>query len=383
MPNNPPDKILVLLAGHIPPPIGGVGTYYKSLLSSSLPERVNLIFVQTSTHNRELSQSGRATFSNLIAAAKDLGRFFRAVFSNRPQICHIGTAFGLSFLKHSICVVIARAFGCRVLLHPHCGLPALYSERSVLWRWYFRQIIRLTDGLIALSSEWQQFSQIIPERKVYLLKNAINLAPYQSVAQERLVQPHSNGKVHILYLGYIGQDKGSFDLVNAAQLVSSKGIPASFDLVGGELHPGELDLLRLEIGAKNLSEVVKLHQPIVGAEKLSLFRDADIFVYPSFSEGMPIAVIEAMACGLPVVATNVGGLPDLIREGVNGILVQPGRTDELADALIKLANDFPLLKSMQEKSSLIASEQYDIDQHVNKLVEIYSEGIKTKNDYHK
>jgi len=369
-----PAQLRVLLAGHLPPPIGGVAAYYQSLLSSSLPERVNLKFVQTSTHNRDFSQSGRATISNLIEAVRDCGRFLRAVISYRPQLCHISTAFGLSFLKHGICVIIARVLGSRVLLHPHCSLSTLYSDRPEWWRYWFSQVIRLTDGVIALSSEWKLVSKIVPGSRVYLLQNAINLAPYQSIAQERLSHPLRED-IRILYLGYIGKAKGSFDLLDTALRMSSQGVDTSFDLVGSEMRPGELDLLKQQIIAGNLSGVVRIHPPVLGAEKLNCFRNADIFVYPSYSEGMPMAVIEAMASGLPIVATNVGGLPDMVESGVNGFLVDTGCPDQMADALLKIITNPPLLQSMQKKSAQIAAKRFDIEQHVLKLVDIYAQSI--------
>jgi glycosyltransferase involved in cell wall biosynthesis len=365
----------VLLAGHLPPPIGGVATYYKSLLGSSLPKRVDLIFVQTSTHNRELSQSGRATFSNLIAAFRDICRFSRAILYHRPKICHIGTTFGLSFLKHSVCVGIARACRCRVLLHPHCSLSVLYLDQPVWWRWFFRRVIQLSNGVIALSSEWKHVSQIVPGSRVYLLHNAIDLSSYQCIANERLHHPRNNGAFHILYLGYIGQAKGSFDLLDTARNFLAKGIKVTFDLVGNELKPGELALLKNQIDAAHISDIIRTHPPVGGAEKLSWYRYADIFIYPSYSEGMPMAVIEAMASGLPVVASNVGGLPDLVRDGVNGILVQPGCSDELTIALDEIFRQPQLLNSMGEKSAQIAREQYDIEQHVAKLIEIYAQTL--------
>ena len=370
-----PAKIKVLLAGHLPPPIGGIAAYYQSLLGSSLDEKVNLQFVQTSTHKRDLSQSGRATVSNFVSAARDCFRFFGAILSQRPHICHIGTAFGLSFVKHSICVFIARVFGSRVLLHPHCSLSALYSDRSAWWRWYFRRVLLLTNGMIGLSREWKQVLQIIPGSRVYLLQNAINLAPFQSIAQDRFENPMRDGDVDILYLGYLGRAKGSLDLVDATQHIDCKGSKIFFDLVGDELSPGELDHIHQKIDAAKLSKVVKIHPPVSGAKKLFYFRDADIFVYPSYSEGLPIAVIEAMASGLPIVASNIGGLPDLVREGVNGILVEPGRADLLATALLKIAINPQLRHSMGEKSAQIAIEEYDIEQHVLQLVSIYAKSI--------
>ncbi len=117
-----------------------------------------------------------------------------------------------------------------------------------------------------------------------------------------------------------------------------------------------------------LKDVVKIHPPAYGNEKLDYFRQAEIFIYPSFHEGIPIAVIEAMACGLPVVATRAGGLPDLVQEGVNGFLVPAGQAEALADQVAILIRDVPLRQQMQRESCRLAQEKLGIEQHVNQLV---------------
>lgn len=373
-----PIRLRVLMSGCLPPPIGGMAAFYESLLSSSLPGQVDLCFVQTSKQKRALSRSGRATISNLILAIRDCRRFLRAVLSHRSQICHIGTAFGLSFIKHSVCVGIAHFVGIRVLLHPHCSLSALYCERSKWWRWLFRRMILMTDGIVALSKEWIQLHSIIPACRVYYLPNAINLSQYLDIAKGRVSQVRGDGPLRILYLGYLGKAKGSFDLIDAAKYVQSKGLGVLFDLVGDELTLGEWDQLNNRIGEAKLNGNVRLHPAAFGSEKLRFFRNADIFVYPSYHEGMPIAVIEAMACGLPIVATKVGGLPDLVADNVNGVLVEPGRPDQLASALHKLAMDNDLCHSMQSKSHQFALEQYDMEQRVTQLIDIYKAALSER-----
>jgi glycosyltransferase involved in cell wall biosynthesis len=261
--------------------------------------------------------------------------------------------------------------GSRVLLHPHCSLAFLYTERPGWWQWLFRRIIKLTNGVVALSSEWLQLRSIVPTCRVYYLPNAIDLAPYRLIAQERLAHVKCNGSLRILYLGYLGRAKGSFDLVEAARLALSDGENLSFDLVGDELTPGEGRLVREFVDNAQLNGNVRVHPPAQGAGKLAFFRNADAFVYPSYYEGMPMAVLEAMACGLPIVATSVGGLPDLVQDSVNGILVAPRRPEQLAAALHKLASDSPLRQAMQMKSYQFASEQYDMEKHVAQLVDIY------------
>lgn len=366
-----PSRIRVLVSGPLPPPVGGMTAFYQSLLNSSLPNRVNFRFVRTSSQRRELSNSGRISVSNLLAAIIDCGRFASATLKHRPQVAHIATAYGLSFIKHSICVGIARGLGSRVLLHPHCSFSVLYTERSKLWQWLFRQVIRLTDGIIALSKEWEQVNAVDSTCRIYSIPNAIDLNFYRDIARKRLEKTCEEGRLNILYLGYLGRAKGSFDVIDAAREIQSQGIDIIFNLVGDELSPGEQEHLQEQINTYKIHKLVRVFPPAFDSEKLTFFRNADVFIYPSYHEGMPIAVLEAMACGLPIVATRVGGLPDLINEGVNGILMDPGKPDQLAAALNKLFADKELRYSMQQRSYQLVSEQYDIEKRVSQLVEIY------------
>jgi glycosyltransferase involved in cell wall biosynthesis len=368
-------KPRILVSGHLPPPMGGVGTFYQALLNSSLPNQVNFCFVQTSSQNRTLAQTGKFSFSNLISAIADCCRFTKAVMTHRPQLTHIATAVGLSFSKHSVCVIIARLFGSRVLIHPHCSISALYTDRPRWWQWYFRRIIRLTNGVVALSTEWDQLDRIVPGCPVYYLPNAIDLTPYYAVGQERNLAGIKPSQLKVLYLGYLGKEKGSFDLVQAAKEISIKKLPILINLVGEELEPGEAGQLRNQIDQDRLENVVILHPPVMGPEKIYFLREADIFIYPSYSEGLPIAIIEALACGLPIIASRVGGIPDLVVDEVNGLLVDAGRADQLVNAIEYLRSKPDLRSSMQLYNSRSAMEKYDIEKLVPRLVKIYQTAL--------
>jgi glycosyltransferase involved in cell wall biosynthesis len=231
--------------------------------------------------------------------------------------------------------------------------------------------------VIALSSEWLELAQIVPGRPVFLLENAIDLAPYQAIARERHEWQALDGPLHVLYLGYIWKAKGSFDLVEAARQVSENNqtemlsFRVVFELVGSEMRPPELQQLAALIHESGLEGVVSLHPPVFGEEKLACFRRAGVFVYPSYSEGMPMAVIEAMASGLPVIASRAGGLPDLVQDAVTGLLVDPGKPEQLAAALDQLIHDPALRQSMGEQGARLAAQRFDIEQHAARLVEIY------------
>ena len=242
---------------------------------------------------------------------------------------------------------------------------------------------RLCDGIVALSHEWEQLRAVVPTCRgrrpcrIYALPNAIDRAPYADIARDHMAgrpvaSPNDKGApLRALYLGYLGKAKGSHDLVEAARELQAAGEPVSFDLVGDELAPGELEPLRQHIESAGVGDHVRLHQAVYGADKLACFRDADLLVYPSYHEGMPMAVLEAMACALPIVATRVGGLPDLVIDEFNGLLVEPGRPEQLAKAIRRLAASEDLRHTLGVHSYQLVLERFDMEQRVQQLVDIY------------
>jgi glycosyltransferase involved in cell wall biosynthesis len=370
-----PHKLRVLISGALPPPMGGVGFYYQTLLSSSLPTYVDLRFVQTSSTNRELSKSGSFTMTNLVYAFEDWWRFTHAAYVHRPQITHIGTSYGFSFLKNTYCILIARLFRSRVILHPHCSLTILYLERPKWWQWFFKQVIKLTDGIVALSQEWLQLHEILPSCPVFHLPNAISLNDYRPLANRHFEKVDDQASCKVLYIGYLGNAKGSFDLLDAVDILRRQKVCFTVDMVGSELTVGEIGLLREKVKHLQLEAIVRICPPAYGADKLKYLEDCDIFVYPSHREGMPMAVLEAMASGLPIVASNVGGLPDLIQDGKNGFLVESNNPEQLASAIHKLIGGREMRKSMGMASYEIVCKQYDIDQHVTQLFSIYNQVV--------
>jgi glycosyltransferase involved in cell wall biosynthesis len=361
-------SLRVLISGHLPPPMGGLAAFCQTLINSSLPTRVDLEFVITSSQSRQLADSGKVSASNLVSAMRDCLRFTTVAIRHHPHVVHISTTFGLSFVKHAICVLIARMLGSRVLLHPHCSPLVLYTERSSLWKSFFKAIVALTDGVIALSQEWIRTGNIL-RLPTYCMPNAIAIADYGRSADQTRSQTEPGSELNALYLGYLGRAKGSFDLIEAA--TDLRDLKLKIHLVGGELSLGELDLLRVRLRSSAAAGIVEIHPPVIGLEKLNLLRKADIFLYPSHHEGLPIAVIEAMASGLAIIATRVGGLPDLVHEGVNGLLVPPGEPMMLSSAVRKLWSNRALLRAMQCESFRLAVEEYDIEKRIPRLIEIY------------
>jgi glycosyltransferase involved in cell wall biosynthesis len=353
--------------------MGGIATYCQTLLNSSLADQVDLHFVQTSSQRRSLMSSGKATWKNLFSAIRDCGRFFGACLDFHPVIAHICTAPGLSFLKHSICAIFARVVGCRVILHPHCSFAKLYSGRAP-WKRYCNWVFSLSDVVIALSKEWFALQKLLPKVKICYLPNAIDIRPYQKIASRRSWT--EKREIRLLYLGYLGEAKGTYDLLDAFRIIDVGEGRIVLNLVGD--YQTEQDKDRLAESASDVTDEGKvccLLPPVSGESKLDCFEQADIFVFPSHHEGMPMAILEAMASGLPVIATTVGGIPDLIANRVNGFLIPPRAPKDLSIAIQKLCNDTRLRSEFGNKNSILAQDHH-IELYAQRLAGIYFQNIQ-------
>jgi len=234
-------------------------------------------------------------------------------------------------------------------------------------------ILNRCDGMIVLSSEWLEIKEITHKSKIILLKNSINLANYLELERSRKKQ---NEKVRIIFLGHIGIEKGIVDLIQAVKFLHDKGISGfEVGIYGEDLHPGELEQAKELVKSLELDNLILFYKPIFGDKKVEVFRDADIFMLPSHHEGLPISVIEAMAAGLPVIATRVGGIPDLIDNSKSGILVNSKTPLDLANAMITLIDNEQLRNSYGLEGRKKASENHDVENYVERLVSFYQEVI--------
>ena len=366
-------KLRVIVAGHLPPPVGGIATFCQALLNSTLENKVDLRFVQTSSQRRSLLSSGKATWENLVGATRDCGRFLMSCLVFHPAIAHICTSVGLSFLKHSLCVIFARVLGCRVILHPHCSFAKLYAGHSI-WRWYCTQVFRLSNGIIALSKEWFALQKLLPKALIYYLPNAIDIRPYQKLASRRAWSQQQ--RIRLLYLGHLGEAKGTYDLLGALKLMDVGELQVILNLAGDFLtHQDKGRIMEMAGQFCDDRKTCILFPAVSGEKKLACFEEADIFVFPSHYEGMPMAILEAMAAGLPVIATAVGGIPDLIADGVNGFLIPPQAPRDLSRGIENLCKDVRLRSEFGNRN-IVIGQNYHIEHYAHKLLGIYAQEVQ-------
>jgi glycosyltransferase involved in cell wall biosynthesis len=266
----------------------------------------------------------RHAWIRLWVCAACMCRLFGALALGQAAGVHLHSASRGSFWRKASMAWLARLFGVPYLFHIHSGefLAFYRDECGSLAKRLVGYTLRTANHVIVLSDAWRQdFDAAFPGLRLQIVKNPIDVP--------KDVQPCSDAVPRVLFLGRIRDKKGVYDLLEAMALVRGSVPNAELVLAGD----GELDQVRKRAVELGVGDGVKLPGWLEGDAKFAALQHSHVMALPSYFEGLPIGVLEAMAMGSLVVATRVGGIPDVIRDGENGLLVDAGDVPALAHQL--------------------------------------------------
>ncbi len=352
-------RIRVVMAGPLEPTIGGMTSVIANLRDSGLSRKAELVFFDT----RKTTKEGRA-FREGVRSKLSLWRRWLRALEGRGTIAHIHTCSGLSYFLDGVLVFLARLRGVPVILHIHGARFDSFLE-SLAWpaALLARRIASLCSNVIVLSEEWRRkLAPMLPGARLVVLENGVRVSSgtRNGTADSKTVK--------VLFLGNLGKRKGVWELLKAAEDIHEDFV---LQLVGGEEDPGISEQLRAYVREHGLQQRIVLLGSAVGAEKDRRLAEADIFVLPSHAEGLPVALLEAMASGLPSISTPVGAIGSVIRDGETGLLVAPGDVGGLGEALRRLIRDPGLRSRLGEAGRLACARRFGIEEVADRLFEIY------------
>lgn len=283
-------------------------------------------------------------------------------FDKHIRIVHIHGAANASFYRCRMFIRLAKKFGKKVILHEHAAdfvefFNAAGDKVDII------KTINACDCLIVLSNSWKDyFASIgIEESKIHVLNNIVSPPEAEN-------KPHDDGKLHLMYMGEISNRKGAFDLLKAVSYNKEYFKDRLLLRMGGNEVDGDI---RTYIKEHGLEGFVSYEGWISGQKKTDCLTWEDVYILPSYNEGLPIAILEAMSYSHPVISTPVGGIPEVVENGVNGILVQPGNTHEIADA-IKLYIEKPETVAIEGGKSYERVRAFFPETVFNELEKIYN-----------
>ena len=322
---------------------GGMTTFVRTMLDTPLSARWTIDRVET--HCEGSAPARAATFARGALA------FLRLLLGRRPDVVHLHTSRYGSVARKAALLWTARAARVPVVLHVHAGEFADFYDRMPRpIRWLIRRTLIAASTVVALGSHLaRQLISIAPGARVVAIPNGIRVVG--------TVRRAGAGEcVHVVFLGQIGAGKGTFTLLEAWAALAT-GTPAQLTIAGD----GEVQRARDMAARLGLSGSVDVRSWLSPAEVADLLGSADVLTLPSRYEGQPMAVLEAMARGICVVASRVGGIPDLIENGISGLLVPPDDVPALAGALRHVLEDHEARRRIGDTALARARDEFDVD----------------------
>lgn len=344
----------VLIFGSFAPPgiPCGITAAVNTFVASPITESYDLELVSTyrsADTSRGLLQ--RLTFGVKLMVTTA----WRAIFQH-ADIIEVHTASSRDFLKHAAVIFAAKLTGRPVMLRIHGGNFAnVYESASPGSQRLIRWLLRLPSRVVVLSNGWAKIiSRIQPQAKATVIPNSVDCHVLGEIALHR--HPAASD---ILLLGNLCADKGHFDMIEAAAIVARSFPDCVFLFAGAERDKGALQQLQSSARELDIEANVTFLGPIFGDDKMNALTRAGIFAMPSHLENMPISLMEAMAAGLPVVASNVGAISEMVEDKRTGLLIEARDTGGLADALLTLLNDHQRRYEMGKAGQRTATKCWD------------------------
>lgn len=356
------NKILFVL--HLPPPIHGSSVVGRQIKNS---KKINSTFIADFLNistSSEINKIGYLSFYKLFSYLKVLLLCFKKLVTHKYDLVYIApTISGIGFYKDFLIVLVFKMFRKKLIFHLHNGLKS--KDINSIDHWLYKYFFKKTEVILLSELLYQEINDYVKFERIYICPNGIEQIENSNKKNKR----SENGIPVILFLANLLMTKGVLELVEACSLVKKKGFEFRCIIIGGERDFMKKDLLRM-IARNNLDNEIKYLGPKFGKEKQKYFMSSDIFVLPTYYETFGIVLVEAMQYGLPVISTDVGGIPDLIEDGHNGYLVKKKDSIALANSIIKMISNRCLMEIMGREGRKRFLNSYTFSIFEEKMVEI-------------
>ena len=282
------------------------------------------------------------------------------ILRNNIDLVHIHGSAHSSFPRKAFFMLIAKLTGRKVIYHMHSSAADQYfSSRPEIRARFRRWLMDQYDAMIVLSEYWKSALQEKTKTDI--------ITVFNSVEKHTLPSPDKTDKFIVFSIGIVGHRKGTYDILKIAKNLSHhKDI--EFRIAGGG---PDFDKLKQLCADEKLDDMITWLGWIGPEERDKEMANADIFLLPSYHEGMPMAILEGMCADLPIISTPVGGIPDCIVEGKTGFLVNPGEINDFANRILQLKNNPELLSAIAKASGERASTVFSPEQFAENVMTVY------------
>jgi len=351
----------ILLISPLPPPSGGIASWTERYLESKQAKTNDVRIVNTAVIGGRVYQFSRKKIKDEFIRTKNILKILKKELKqNKPEIVHLNTSCSrLGLIRDYLCAKMIKKSRSKLIIHCRCDVA--HMVRGRIAEIFYNKLVKLSDGVISLNSRSQQYTLKKCGRESTIIPNFL---PGDVLKNVSLCSKNYKSIKKCLYVGHITKAKGCDTIINIAKLLPH----ITFTMVG---------LVCDEIKQLKKPDNITIIGEVSNKKVIEYMRQSDLFVFPTLSEGFPNVVIEAMACGLPIIATGVGAIPDII-EDKGGIIVNIGNVNGFVGAINILNKDrslrFQMSKWNLQKVNKFYTQRVVMNKLFDKYRKILSEG---------
>ncbi|WP_431029549.1 glycosyltransferase family 4 protein [Lysinibacillus sp. LZ02] len=313
------EKLKILLISPLPPPAGGIATWTKLFINSEQAKKNVVDVVNVAITGKRINNLAKKNLVDELKRTTSIYLKTRKKLKKKYDIVHINSACStLGMVRDYMCIKMAKNSKSKVVVHFHCDTG--YMVKGKFSEFIFRKICNSVDRIFSLNESSETHIKLMANKSSIRIPNFINLKSmdlYQNNISDEIKS--------IIYVGHIIKSKGCMDIFSVAEKMPN----LNFKLVGKASE---------EIKYTSKPKNVQYYGEIPKEEVMNYMLSADVLLFPTYTEGFPNVILEAMACGLPIVATPVGAIPEMLEEK-GGVLIEVGNIDGFVNAI----------KGLQEK----------------------------------
>lgn len=361
-------RILFIL--HLPPPIHGAAVMGKYIQESELINSSFDCFCINLATAGSLSDIGHVSLEKLLKYLLLLRYISHVVKEIRPELVYITpNAGGKAFFKDFIVVQMLKSMGCKIIAHYHNKGVSAYQSKWI-YNFLYKRFFSNLKVILLAENLYKDIAKYVKREDVYICPNGI-----PSSCKEEMEARRNNVIPHLLFLSNLLISKGVIVLLDALKILKEKEYTFVCQFIGGET--AEINAVQFfeEVNKRELSDLVTYVGRKVREEKEAFFRQADIFVFPTYYETFGLVNLEAMEYKLPVISTNEGGIPDIVKDGENGLICEKQNPVSLADCIAKLLDDEELRVKMGSAGHEKFCREFTLDKFENRMRDILNQNL--------
>ncbi len=348
----------VLMLGNDPSVKGGITSVISQLLAHDWnSEGIDMKFIPTYVETNNVRK--------ILFFAKALRRINKELKTNKPDVVHMHMSYKGSFTRKFFLHKLCKKNNIPDIIHLHGSeFKKWFDESDDKKKEQIQTLLKESAGFIVLGDKWNKaVKEIEPKTNTVVVSNTVHIPDYTVEWK----QPFT-----VLFMGVLIKRKGVADLINAIYLLNKENKLDNVRLViaGSGAEEAELKAMCTQFGLDNYIEFAGW---TAGEKKEKLFRESQMLVLPSYNEGLPIAILEAISCGMPVVATNVGDISSAVIDGENGYLIEPGDVLAIKQAIEKIVWDLEVFNKMVTASRQLAESGFSDEKYFSCINDLYKE----------